>query len=133
MTRNDFSVDGDNYTFQPHMFKAYLQDANGGPITPFSLAKSRVRRDREHKAAGGAPLNFRLWVTKWAETTAARHAFGPEISVKDITTFYTEERFPDGYLESAPKSTFHDLVIFIFGIFFRSLYVKLFVSFKKEQ
>ncbi|ERF76991.1 hypothetical protein EPUS_06859 [Endocarpon pusillum Z07020] len=42
-TRLDFRQ-GDNYTFQPLMLQALLADADGGPVTVKSLAKTYVRR-----------------------------------------------------------------------------------------
>ncbi|KIW03747.1 uncharacterized protein PV09_05054 [Verruconis gallopava] len=50
-TRLDFRQ-GDNYTFQPHMLEAMIQDAEGGDVTLRTLAKTFIRRHQESRAAG---------------------------------------------------------------------------------
>ncbi|KUJ24407.1 Cloroperoxidase [Mollisia scopiformis] len=62
-TRHDL-WQGDNYTFQPDMLAAILDDADGGPITLKSLAKSFKRRDREQKAIGAPKLPLKLWFVR---------------------------------------------------------------------
>ncbi|CAC9892842.1 unnamed protein product [Aureobasidium pullulans] len=49
-TRLDFR-EGDNYNFQPRLFRAMLDDAENGPITISSLAKTYIRRNKESRAA----------------------------------------------------------------------------------
>jgi hypothetical protein len=123
LTRFDFRQ-GDNYSFQPDMFKAYLEDAKGGPITSWTLAKTRVRRDREEKLAGVPSMSFSLWITKWAQTAFVPYAFGPSVSREDITTFYTEERLPQNALDSRKTLTFPGFFFAVLVTFLRSLIVR---------
>ena len=59
-TRLDFHQ-GDNYTFQPQMLEAMIQDADGGDVTLRTLAKTFIRRHRESRDAGAPRLGIRLW------------------------------------------------------------------------
>jgi hypothetical protein len=54
-TRLDFR-EGDNYNFQPHLFRAMLNDAKGGPVTIPSLARTYIRRNKESRLAGAPAL-----------------------------------------------------------------------------
>jgi hypothetical protein len=38
-----------------------LDDAKGGPVTLKTLAKTYIRRKKEHKETGGPPLGLHLW------------------------------------------------------------------------
>lgn len=58
-TRLDFR-DGDNYNFQPALFRKMLDDANGGPVTVSSLARTYVRRNKESRDAGAPALPWNL-------------------------------------------------------------------------
>ncbi|KAI9167867.1 ABC multidrug transporter B [Paramyrothecium foliicola] len=92
MTRLDFRQ-GDNYTMQPRMLEAMIDDAAGGPVTLKTLAKSYTRRKEEHKASGGQSLGLRLWFVHllitvgYVNTEATGHP-----SPEQVRTFYTEER-----------------------------------------
>lgn len=128
-TRLD-SRQGDNYTFQPAMFKAFLADAKGGPINKESIARTRARRDKEEKVYGhGAGVWFwsspRLWITMWSQTCILLQTFGEEISVKDITVFYEDERLPQGWAEQQRKMTFVGQLGDIAGVFWRHLFVSV--------
>jgi len=132
-TRLDYRQ-GDNYTFQPAMFQALLADANGGPITKDSLARTRVRRDKEEKQAGhGAGLTFfsdpKLWITMWSQTCVLLQTFGERISVDDITMFYEQEKLPEWWLQDASagrrRMTFVGQLRDIAGVFWRHLFVKV--------
>lgn len=124
-TRLDFRQ-GDNYTFQPDMFHAFLTDAQGGPINTESLARTRARRDKEEKEAiGVGGLGLRLWVTTWSQTCILLQTFGQSISVNDITQFYVEERFPDWWLKGHQQMTFLGLLGDISGVFWRHLFVSV--------
>lgn len=117
-TRLDFRQ-GDNYTFQPHMFEALLADAGpeGADITLKSLARTRIRRDKEQKASGAAAMPLNLWVTKWAETVAIFHANGkPTLSREDITALYTQEQFPKSMLEYNKQRTLRGLLHDTFAV-----------------
>ena len=127
-TRLDFRQ-GDNYSFQPDMFHAFLADAQGGPITKESLARTRVRRDKEEKQVIGiSGLGLRLWVTMWSQTCILLQTFGSSISVKDITEFYVEERFPEWWLKGHPQMTFLGLLGDVSAVFWRHLFVSVPVS-----
>jgi len=123
-TRLDFRQ-GDNYSFQPDMFHAFLADAEGGPITKESLARTRARRDKEEKEARVPGLGLRLWVTTWSQTCILLQTFGESISVKDITQFYVEERLPEWWLKGHPQMTFPGLLSDIGAVFWRHLFVRV--------
>ncbi|OJZ79921.1 hypothetical protein ASPFODRAFT_98590, partial [Aspergillus luchuensis CBS 106.47] len=95
-TRFDFRQ-GDNYTFQPAMFKALLDDADGGPVTIKTLAKTFIRRRKESKESGSPRLPINLWFVNIIQTVSFLNTAqtGGELSRETMTTFYTEERFPD--------------------------------------
>jgi len=125
---------GNNYTFQPAMFQAMLVDAHGGPITPESIARTRVRRDKEEKLAGhGAGVTFwrnpSLWITMWSQTCILLQTFGRRISVEDITVFYEEESLPEWWLKDASmgkrRMTFLGQLRDIADVFWRHLFVKV--------
>jgi len=109
-TRLDFRQ-GDNYTFQPAMFQALLDDAGGGPVTLQSLAKTYVRRKKECKRSGAPSLPFNLWVVNLIQTVSFYHtAAMSTLSKETMTTFYVEERFPDAILQNLKKRTLLGLV-----------------------
>ncbi|KAK3673079.1 hypothetical protein LTR78_006919 [Recurvomyces mirabilis] len=121
---------GDNYTFQPAMFRAFLADAQDGPITAQSIARTRVRRDKEEKLAGhGAGVTFlgspKLWVTMWSQTCILLQTFGPTISVEDITMLYTEEKLPEWWLKGTKQMTFLGQLGDIGNVFWKHLFVKV--------
>lgn len=99
-TRLDFHQ-GDNFTFQPAMFQALLDDAEGGPITIQTLAKTYVRRKKESKAAGAPRLSLNLWGVHLIQTVSFYHTAAMHPLTKEtMTTFYVEERFPDAILQN---------------------------------
>jgi hypothetical protein len=113
-TRLDFhqSSDGDNYTFQPAMFDALLADAGGGDVTVKSLAKTYARRKKESRAAGSPRLPLKLWFVNVLQTVSLLNTAqtGGKLSRELMTTFYTEERFPDIILENEKTRTLLGLV-----------------------
>jgi len=110
-TRLDFRQ-GDNYTFQPAMFKALLEDADGGSVTIKTLAKTYVRRHKENKASGGSGLPINLWFVNLLQTVSFLNTAqtGGKLSRETMTTFYTEERFPDEILKNEKTRTLFGLV-----------------------
>src|SRR5436189_404317 len=94
-TRLDFHQ-GDNYTFQPNMFQALLDDADGGPVTLKTLAKTYNRRTKESKASGAPGLPINLWFVNLLQTVSFLNTAQTDgkLSREVMTTFYTEERFP---------------------------------------
>jgi hypothetical protein len=122
-TRLDFRQ-GDNYTFQPAMFKALLDDADGGPVTIKSLAKTYVRRRKESEAVGSPKLPLNLWFVNLLQTVSFLNTAqtGGKLSRETMTTFYTEERFPEEILKNKKPRTLFGLVgsalILLFYIMF---------------
>jgi len=110
LTRLDFRQ-GDNYTMQPHMLQALLDDAQGGPVTLKTMAKTYIRRAKEHKATGGPSLGLHLWFVNllitvgYINTETTGHP-----SQEHVAQFYTEERFQDYILENQTERTLHGLV-----------------------
>ncbi|KXS95125.1 hypothetical protein AC578_2879 [Pseudocercospora eumusae] len=120
----------DNFTFQPAMFQAVLEDAQGGPITRESLARTRVRRDKECERAFGykglLSLGPKLYATTWSQTCILLQTFGARISVKDLMVFYTEERLPDGWPWTRQrKMGFAGLLSDIVAVYWKHLFVKV--------
>lgn len=109
-TRMDFRH-GDNYTMQPRMLQAMLDDAQGGPLTLKTLSKTYARRRKEHKDTGGDGLGIRLRFISlliavgYINTETTGHP-KPE----QVTTFYTEERFEDYLLNNPQQRTLRGLV-----------------------
>ncbi|KAF2728159.1 Cloroperoxidase [Polyplosphaeria fusca] len=102
---------GDNFTFQPDMFQALLDDAKGGPITIRTLAKTYVRRKKESKAAGSPRLPLKLWAVNLIQTVSFFHTAKVQPLTKEtMTTFYTEERFPDEIVKNTETRTLVGLI-----------------------
>jgi hypothetical protein len=109
-TRLDFRQ-GDNFTFQPAMFQALLDDAEGGPITIKSLARTYVRRQKECKRSGAPSLSLNLWGVNLIQTVSFLHTAAMDPLTKEtMTTFYVEERFPDAILKNPKKRTLFGLI-----------------------
>jgi len=88
-----------------------IADADGGPITLKTMAKTHIRRKKEHEASGGQPLGLRLWFTDMLITVGFINAETTgHPSAKQLTTFYTEERLEDYILENPIQRTLHGLV-----------------------
>jgi len=110
-TRFDFRQ-GDNYTFQPVLYQALLADADGGPVTVKTLAKTYVRRRKESRMAGSPSLPINLWFVNLLQTVSFLNTAktGGKISQEMMDTFYIEERFPEGILENTKPRTLFGLV-----------------------
>jgi Peroxidase, family 2 len=94
LTRHDFSQ-GDNYTLQPDMLEALLNDTGDGPATATTLAKSRIRRTNESKLAGVPKLSLKLVFISVFNWGSALLVLGPSgIPKEDLNVFLTEERSP---------------------------------------
>jgi Peroxidase, family 2 len=105
-TRLDI-IQGDNYTFQPTLFKAFLDDAKGGPVTIKTLAKTYIRRNKESRAAGSPRLPINLWFVNVLQTVSLLNTAqtGGKLNRELLDTFYEEERFPDVILTNEKKRT----------------------------
>jgi len=110
-TRLDFHQ-GDNYTFQPYMLDAMLDDADGGPITHRSLAKTFIRRDKESQAAGAPKLPLNLWFVRVLQAVGSVNtAQTGGILTKEVAyAIFAEERFPEVVLENPKKRTIFTLL-----------------------
>ncbi|KAK3682226.1 Chloroperoxidase [Podospora appendiculata] len=95
-TRLDFRQ-GDNYTFQPGMFSAILQDAGDGPTTIKTIARTYRRRQKEEKESGAPGLPLRLYFVSLVQAVSFLHTAetGGALSKEVLTEFYTQEKFPD--------------------------------------
>jgi len=111
ITRLDFRQ-GDNYTFQPHMFRALLADAGSGPVTIKTLSKTYRRRQAESKASGAPRLPINLWFVNLVQTVSFLHTAetGGQLSKEIMTTFYTEERFPEVITSNQTKRKLTGLI-----------------------
>ncbi|KAF2493083.1 Cloroperoxidase [Lophium mytilinum] len=107
-TRLDFHQ-GDNYTFQPDMFRAMLDDANGGPVTRRTLAKTFIRRNKESRAAGAPRLPLNLWFVRLLQAVGVMNTAqtGGTLSKELLEAVFVEERFPDVILDNPkPRTVF---------------------------
>ncbi|KAL8900330.1 MAG: hypothetical protein Q9207_005745 [Kuettlingeria erythrocarpa] len=110
-TRLDFRQ-GDNYTFQPDMLQAMIDDADGGPVTLRSLAKTFIRRDKESRAAGAPRLPLNLWFVHILQAVSVMNTAQTDgILTKEVLeAVYAEERFPDLILNNPkPRTVFTQL------------------------
>ncbi|KAK7985612.1 Cloroperoxidase [Apiospora saccharicola] len=110
LTRLDFRQ-GDNFTMQPKMLEAMIDDAQGGPVTLKTLATTYKRRNREHKASGGEPLGvtmtFKDLLIKvgYINTETTGHP-----TPAQVRRFWTDERFEDYLLDNPEPRTLRGLV-----------------------
>ncbi|KIW02646.1 uncharacterized protein PV09_06085 [Verruconis gallopava] len=99
LTRMDFSQ-GDDHTFQPEMLKQLLNDSTSDFLDFDSLAKSRVRREKDMASRGNPPLDGKGIFIAYGEAALLLETFGKgtnKAPKADIETFFSEERLPDGY------------------------------------
>ncbi len=116
-TRLDFHQ-GDNWTFQPDMLQAMLDDANGGPVTRRSLAKTFIRRDKESRAAGAPKLPINLWFVRTLQAVGVMNTaqlagggwLGGPLTKEVLEAMFAEERFPDVILDNPKKRTVFTLL-----------------------
>jgi hypothetical protein len=107
-TRLDFHQ-GDNYTFQPDMLQAMIDDADGGLVTHRSLAKTFIRRDKESRAAGAPRLSFNLWFVRMLQAVGVMNTaqLGNTLTKEVLEAVFAEERFPDEILNNPkPRTVF---------------------------
>lgn len=122
LTRLD-ARQGDNYTFQPAMLQAIFDDADGGPITVKTLAKSYNRRKKERKADGGAALPWNLWFVNIVQTVSFLNTAdtGGKLSKDVMKPFYEDERIPDVILDNHRTRTLTGLMFYSFQLMFYAL------------
>ena len=118
-TRLDFR-EGNNYNFQPHLFRAMLDDAKGGPITIPSLARTYRRRNKESRLAGAPALPWNLWFVNLLQSVSFMNTAGKggRLSTEIMSTFYKEERFPDEVLENSERRTLVGLIGYAMALLF---------------
>lgn len=107
-TRLDFHQ-GDSYTFQPDMLQAMIDDADGGPVTLRSLAKTFIRRDKESRAAGAPKLPLNLWFVRMLQAVGVMNTAqtGGVLTKEVLHAVFVEERFPDVILDNPkPRTVF---------------------------
>lgn len=110
-TRMDF-CQGDNYTFQPDMLEAMIADADGGPVTLKSLAKTFIRRDKESRAAGAPRLPLNLWFVRVLQAVGVMNTAqtGGLLTREVLEAVFAEERFPDVILNNPKPRTIFTLL-----------------------
>ncbi|KIX94722.1 uncharacterized protein Z520_09412 [Fonsecaea multimorphosa CBS 102226] len=116
-TRLDFHQ-GDNYTFQPDMLQAMIDDADGGPVTLRSLAKTFIRRDKESRAAGAPKLPLNLWFVRVLQSVGVMNTAqtGGILTKEVLHAVFAEERFPEIILENPTPRTVLTLLGNAFGM-----------------
>lgn len=109
-TRLDFRH-GDNYTMQPLMLQAMLDDANGGPISIKTLSKTYARRQKEHKESGGASFDLRMRMVSMLIAVGFVNASAvAEPTPQQVRVFYEEEKLEDWILQNPEPRTLRGLV-----------------------
>ncbi|KAH7397780.1 Chloroperoxidase [Cadophora sp. MPI-SDFR-AT-0126] len=123
ITRFDFRQ-GDNYTFQPALFEAFLADADGGPVTIKTLAKTYNRRKKESRAAGSPRLPLNLWFVNLLQTVSLLNTAqtGDALQKDLLVEFYTEEKIPDIILQNQKTRTLFGLVTKALSLLFRTIF-----------
>jgi len=123
ITRFDFRQ-GDNYTFQPALFEAFLADADGGPVTIKTLAKTYNRRKKESRAAGSPRLPLSLWFVNLLQTVSLLNTAqtGNALQKDLLVEFYTEERIPDVILQNQKTRTLFGLVTKALSLLFHAIF-----------
>lgn len=115
---------GDNYTFQPQMLEAMIQDAEGGDVTLRTLAKTFIRRNEESRAAGAPRPGLKLWFIAVLQAVGGMHIpfypctplilivmntaqTGGKLTREVLEAVFAEERFPPVILDNPkPRTVF---------------------------
>ena len=118
-TRLDFR-EGDNYNFQPRLFRAMLDDAGNSPITISNLAKTYIRRNKESRAAGAPALPSNLWFVNLLQSVSLMNTakMGGKLDREVLRAFYEEERFSEVILENGEERTLVGLVGYAVALLF---------------
>ncbi len=93
--------DGDNYTFQPHLFRALLADAGppgaDAPVTIRTLPSRTAAASARARRRARPALPLKLWFVNLVQTVSFLHTAetGGQLSPEVMTEFYTQERFPE--------------------------------------
>ncbi|KAF3908287.1 Chloroperoxidase [Arthrobotrys entomopaga] len=121
-TRLDFHQ-GDNYTVQPEMVQAIIDDAKGGDVTLRTLARTFARRRKESKDAGAPGLGLSLWFVAVLQAVGVMNTAqtGGKLTEELVRAVYEEERFPAVILENPKKRTVFTLLGNAIGMLFWSV------------
>lgn len=88
-----------------------LDDADGGPVTLATLARTYTRRNREHRASGGASLGL---VMAFKDLLVKAGYINTETTGRptqaQVRRFWTDERFEDYLLDNPQPRTLRGLV-----------------------
>lgn len=116
-TRLDFHQ-GDNYTFRPEMLEDMIADADGGPVTLKSLAKTFIRRGKESQAAGAPRLPLNLWFVAVTQAVSLMNTAqtGGVLTREVLEAVYVEERLPDVILNNPKPRTLFTLLGNVLGM-----------------
>jgi len=101
-----------------------LDDAEGGPITLKTMAKTHNRRKKEHEQSGGQPLGLRLWLVDMLITVGFINSEATgHPSPENVAQFYNEERLQDYILQNPTQRTLRGLVSKAVILWWHSLWV----------
>jgi Peroxidase, family 2 len=103
LTRKNFAQ-GDNHSFQPDMFKTLMSETSNSTLGVYDLALARGRRATESLTEGGKALNLKSNTLAFGEAALILGVFGGESleAPKDqLTTWFTEDKLPDGFQKPA--------------------------------
>lgn len=116
-TRRDF-WEGDNFTFQPDMLQAMVDDAHGGPVTLKSLAKTYKRRNKESRAAGAPNLPLNLWFVRVLQAVTVMNTAqtGGILTKEVLHAVFVEERIPEVILKNPKPRTLLTLLENVWGM-----------------
>lgn len=89
-----------------------IADADGGPVTLKSLAKTFIRRGKESKAAGAPSLPLNLWLVRVLQAVGVMNTAqtGGVLTREVLEAVFAEERFPDVILNNTKPRTIFTLL-----------------------
>lgn len=116
-TRLDFHQ-GDSYTFQPDMLQAMIDDAEGGPVTLRSLAKTLICRGKESRDTGAPQLPLSLWFVRIIQGDGVMNAAqtGETLTKEVLEVVFADERIPDVILDNPKPRTLFSLLGLALGM-----------------
>ena len=111
LSRADVS-EGDGVSLQPGLVELLMSDSMTDVLSVESLARSRVRRERDSAVRGLPPLDGKGVFIAYGEAALILETFasgsdgnGPTAGKEAVRTWLMEERLPDGYMKpSVPIS-----------------------------
>ena len=91
------------------MLQAMIDDADGGPVTLRSLAKTFIRRGKESRDSGAPRLPLNLWFVRALQAVGVMNTAqtGGILTKEVLEAVFMEERFPDVILNNPkPRTVF---------------------------